>query len=444
MAASSPVPHTRILIGLFAGAAVGCTVNALFVESGPPTVVPDWLAWVIRNVTKPVGDVFLNLLIMTVIPLVFASLAVGVSRLGDLSNLGRLGARTFAYFLFTSGCAVVIGLVLVNLVEPGKGLPPDTVAELKRSFGGTEEAEKKQQPAAFGVQTFVNMVPRNPFAAAADMNMLGVIVFALLVGVGLTRIEPAKAEVFGRFLEATGDLMVFIIGVAMKLAPVGVFALVFTTTAQFGFGLLALLGKYVGVVLVGLALQMFVTLPLLLRFMAGRPPLEFFRRVRGVIVTAFSTSSSNATLPTSIKTAEEELKLPPPIAGFVLPLGATMNMNGTALFEGVTVLFLAQVAGFDLTLGQQLIVVALSVITAVGAAGVPGGSIPLLAMVLVAVNVRPDYIFLILGVDRLLDMCRTTVNVVGDLTVLACVSHGEGAPVVPDADSRADPARGRV
>lgn len=448
MSAQHSVPHRQILIALVLGAVVGCLANALFVRPVPRpsepgfTAVaggaasahaaaqplydsPVWLDWAIRNVTEPLGRVFLNLLIMTVIPLVFASLSVGVAKLGDLSKLGRMGARTFGYFLITSGIAVVIGLVLVNVVRPGQGLPAETVEQMKAAYGG--QAEGKTKPPEFGVNTFVNMIPRNPLAAAAESNMLGVIVFALLVGVGLTRIAAARSAALVTLLEGIGDLMVFIIGVAMRVAPVGVFCLIFTNTAQFGFGLLASLGWYVGVVLVGLAVQMFVVFPILLTVFGKVKPLDFFRKVRGVIVTSFSTSSSSATLPTSIRTAEQELGVPPPVAGFVLPLGATMNMNGTALFEGVTVLFLAQVAGFDLSIGQQMIVIALSVITAVGAAGVPGGSIPLLAMVLLSVGVPPDFIFLILGVDRLLDMCRTTVNVVGDLTAVVYVNRTEGA-----------------
>ncbi len=422
---STKVPHTRILIGLVAGATLGCTLNALFVEPGPPVKTPDWLTWIINNITEPFGRVFLNLLIMTVIPLVFSSLAVGVAKLGDVSKLGRMGARTFGYFLITSATAAVIGLTLVNLVKPGAHLSEDTVAQLKEAYGGT--AEEKSKPAEFGVQTFVNMVPRNPFQAAAETNMLGIIVFALLIGVGLNYIPNERAASLVPVLEAIGDLMVFIIGVAMRLAPYGVFCLIFTNTAQFGFGMLLSLGMYVLVVVIGLGIQLVIVFPILLKVMARANLWEFFDKTKSVMLTAFSTSSSSATLPTSIQTAEEELGIPKSVAGFVLPLGATMNMNGTALFEGVTVLFLAQVAGIDLSLSKQMIVVALSVITAIGAAGVPGGSIPLLAMVLLTVGVSPDLLFLILGVDRFLDMLRTSVNVAGDLTAVMYVNRVEGA-----------------
>jgi DAACS family dicarboxylate/amino acid:cation (Na+ or H+) symporter len=275
------------------------------------------------------------------------------------------------------------------------------------------------------VQTFVSIVPRNPIAAMANMDMLGVIFFALLVGIGLTCIPQVKADAVLTLLDAVNDLMVVIIGWAMRLAPYGVFALIFSVTARFGFDLLKPLGWYVVVVLAGLAIQMFGVLSVLLATLSRINPLTFFRKVRDVMITAFSTSSSNATLPTSIRTAELELGIAPSIAGFVLPLGATMNMNGTALFEGVTVMFLAQVFGIDLTLGDQIIVVVLSVMTAIGAAGVPGGSLPLLAMVLTTVNVPAEGIALILGVDRLLDMCRTTLNVIGDLAAATYVARSE-------------------
>jgi DAACS family dicarboxylate/amino acid:cation (Na+ or H+) symporter len=261
------------------------------------------------------------------------------------------------------------------------------------------------------------------------MEMLGVIFFALLFGIGVTRLDAERSAVMMRWLDGLGEIMVFIIGLAMKLAPLGVFALIFTVTARFGIDLLRQLAVYVLIVLAGLAIQMFGTLSVLVRVLAGVNPLTFFSRVRNVIITAFSTSSSSATLPTSLKTAEEELGIPPQLAGFVLPLGATMNMNGTALFEGVTAVFLAQVFGVPLGLGEQAIVVVLSVLTAIGAAGVPGGSIPLLAMVLTSVGVPAEGIAIIIGVDRLLDMCRTTLNVIGDLAAATFVARSEGFPL---------------
>lgn len=426
----SPVNHTHILAGLVAGAVIGCLINYFAVGKGEP---PVWLSFIVRNFTEPVGKVFLNLLMMTVMPLVFASLAVGVAQLGGLGHLGRLGAKTFGFFFVTSGVAVCIGLILVNTIKPGKGMPEDQVVELKKQFAAEVPAEKTK-PAEFGVATFVNMIPRNPIQAAAEMNMIGVIVFALLIGIGISSLDKEKADLVINGLSAVGELMVFIIGLAMKIAPYGVFCLIFTTTAKFGFQVLFQLGYYVGVVLIGLGLQLFVTYPILLSVFARYSPRKFFSQVRFVTITAFSTSSSSATLPTSLQVAQTNLGIPSKIASFVLPLGATMNMNGTALFEGITVMFLAQVMGADLNLGQQFIVVVLSVITAVGAAGVPGGSIPLMAMVLAAVNVPPESIVLVLGVDRILDMCRTVVNVLGDLTATVLVARSEGMIENGDGD----------
>lgn len=434
---SGHVPHTRILMGLVLGAAVGCTVNALFVEPGPPVIVPRWLELLNENVMRPLGQLFLGLLFMTVVPLVFASLAVGVSQIGSVGAVGRVGGKTLAYFLLTATIGAAIGLFLVNAIRPGEGLPEATVTELRKLYGG-EAAQKK--PADFTVLEFVTtLVPKNPIKAAVELQMLGIITFALLVGIGLTHIDRPRAELVTRFLEGVGDLMVFIIRLAMKLAPFGVFALIFTTTSQFGYTLLQQLGAYILVVLVGLFIQGFIVFPILVRTLGGLNPLTFFRKARATIVTAFSTSSSNATLPTNLRVAQEEFGVPSRIASFVLPLGATMCMSGTALFEGVTVVFLAQVMGVQLDLAGQLIIIILCVLTAVGAAGVPGGSIPLLAMVLASRGIPPESIAIILGVDRILDMCRTTVNNIGDLSAVVFVARSEGGSL-PDAtpDAPAD------
>jgi DAACS family dicarboxylate/amino acid:cation (Na+ or H+) symporter len=433
MSSPSSVPHTRILAGLVLGAAAGCLVNALFVEAGPPPRLPEWLRLLNRNVTEPIGQVFLRLLFVTVVPLVFCSLAVGVAQIGSIGAVGRVGAKTIGYFLVITTIATIIGLVLVNAVKPGEGLPAETVADLQKQFAG--DAAKREK-ADYTVMTFVkSVVPNNPVRAAADLEMLGIITFALLVGIGLTRLDAPKAEAVVRLLEAIGELMVFIITLAMNLAPLGVFCLIFATTSQLGFALLALLGKYVAVVLVGLAIQGGLVLPLLVRVLAGYTPAVFFKKARASIVTAFSTSSSNATLPTNIRTAEIEFGVPPRIAAFVLPLGATMCMAGTALFEGVTVMFLAQVFLPEaMPLGQQALVVMLCVLTAVGAAGVPGGSIPLLMLVLDTVGVPPAAIAIVLGIDRILDMCRTTVNNIGDLSAVVVVARSEAGDTVTAGD----------
>jgi DAACS family dicarboxylate/amino acid:cation (Na+ or H+) symporter len=416
--------HTKIFIGLVAGAIAGVLCNKFFISAPALAVAQKYLS-------DPLGKIFLNMLIMVVIPLVFSSLALGVAQFGDLKQLGRVGIRTMLYFLLVTALAVTIGLVLVNTIRPGDYLPAETKDKLMAQY--SKEASEKmgaaeQAGTEFGIQTLVNIVPRNPFAAVARANpdMLALIFVALMTGVALTLIHSERGRPVIRVLEGINDIAVQIINIAMKLAPYGVAALIFSVTSRFGFDLIIALGMYVITVLVGLTLHQFGVFSLLVRIFARYNPLKFFQKVETVMLTAFSTSSSNATLPTTMMVSQENLGIPPKIAGFVIPLGATMNMNGTALFEGVTVLFLAQVFGVDLNLGTQLIVVIMSVLTAVGSAGVPSGSIPLLILVLQMVHVPPEGIAIILGVDRILDMCRTVLNVTGDITCAAYVARTEG------------------
>ncbi|MBI2956879.1 MAG: dicarboxylate/amino acid:cation symporter, partial [Acidobacteria bacterium] len=397
----------RILLGLVIGAAAGVVANSLF---GPAPR----LVWLVGNVTQPAGQIWLRALIMIVVPLVFASLTLGVAGLGDVRKLGRIGLKTIVYFFVTTAVACAIGLVLVNLLRPGAGLAPETRQELLARFSG--QAQQMAQAAGqtrFGVELLVNIVPRNPVAAAANFDMLGLIFFSLLFGAALSVLPAERARPMLGMLEALGDAVIVIIDWVMMLAPFGVFALIFSVTALFGYDVLAKLFWYVLTVVAGLALHFFGVFSLLVRWLGRMSPLEFFSRTKTIIVTAFSTSSSNATLPTTLEVSERELGIPRQVCGFVLPLGATMNMHGTALFEGVTVLFIAQVFGVSLGLGQQLMVVVMAVLTAVGTAGVPSGSIPLLMIVLQVVGLPPEAIALVLGVDRILDMCRTVVNVTG-------------------------------
>lgn len=410
--------HTKIVIGLVAGAASGILAYT-FAGDAP------WVRWVGDNIAGPVGQIFLRMLLMTVVPLVFASITLGVAQLGDIRKVGRVGGRTIGYFLLSTLLSALLGLLLVDLVRPGDGLSPAVRDQLMATYGSQAEGMQAGGTAKFGVDMFVNIVPRNPVQAAANMDMLGVIFFALVFGAALTMIPEERARPLIKVVEALGDAIVKIIDFAMKLAPYGVFGLIFVVTSRFGWDLLGQLLKYVLVVLAGLFIYAAIGLSTLVRVFGGLSPRVFWKKARPSLVTAFSTSSSNATLPTNIAVAEKELKIPPKIAGFVLPLGATMNMNGTALYEGVTVLFLAQVFGVDLSFGQQAVVVLLSVVTAVGAAGVPGGSLPLIMVVLATVGVRPESIAIILGIDRILDMARTTLNVSGDLTAAAYVARTE-------------------
>lgn len=410
--------HTKIVIGLVLGAVAGLASYSWAHDAA-------WVTWVRDNLAQPVGQIFLRLLIMTVVPLVFCSLTVGVAGLGDVRRIGRVGGRAIGYFLVSTALSATLGLILVNIVRPGEGLDAVVREQLMTTYRTQAEGIQASMSLKPGVDMLVNIVPRNPVKAAADLDMLGIIFFSVMMGVALTLIPEEKAKPVQRLLEAGGDAIVKIIDIAMQLAPYGVFGLIFVVTSRFGWDLLGALGKYVAVVLVGLLLHGAVTLSAMVRFLGGLNPVTFFSRIRASMITAFSTSSSNATLPTNLAVAEEELGISPRIAGFVLPIGSTMCMNGTALYEGVTVLFLAQVFGVPLSLGTQIFVIVLSVITAVGAAGVPGGSLPLLMVVLGTVGVPPEAIAVILGVDRILDMSRTTLNVIGDMSATVYVARTE-------------------
>jgi DAACS family dicarboxylate/amino acid:cation (Na+ or H+) symporter len=422
MSTTHTVPHTLIVAGLVGGAAIGCATNALVTQGLVPAEPVDW---VVRNLARPVGAVFLNLLFLAILPLVFASLALGVTRLGGTANVGRVGLKTLGYFFITTAFAAVIGLTLVNVIQPGLAAQ-DLRDGLMKEFGGEaagklDTAKKKE----FGVQTLTNIIPANPFVAFVEKDMLAIVFTGLLVGFALTRIQPDRAALLVRFLEAVNEVTEVIVRWAMALAPYAVFALLFAATAKLGYSLLFSLGAFVLTVLGGLALHQFVVLPVLVKVLGGMSPLEFFKKARGTILTAFGTSSSTATLPTAIRCAEEDLGVPREVSNFVLPLSASMNHNGTALFESVTVLFLAQAFGVNLHLEQQLMVLALCILTASGMAGVPGGSLPLIGLILVQVGVQPGAIALVIGVDRILDMCRTAVNVTADLTTAVFVARTE-------------------
>lgn len=410
--------HNKILLGLLAGIIAGVAAKMAFGTS-------EQLLWVVNNIANPVGQVFLRMLFMIVIPLIFASVTMGVASLGDLSRIGRIGGRSLLFFLVTTAMAASIGLTLINAVGPGKRLDSTVRADLMAEYG-SEAATRTGGAVDFGVDTFVNIVPRNIVDTMARNDMLGLIFFSIVFGIALTMIPKEKAKPVTDLLDGVVEVVTRIIDFAMRLAPYGVAGLIFSVTVRFGTDVLQSLGLYVVTVLSGLVLHLTVVIGGLAVLLARVPYRTFFRKCKAVMITAFSTSSSNATLPTNIRTAEEEFGVPKEIASFVLPLGATMNMNGTALFEGMTVLFLAQVFGVDLSIGSQVIVVVLSVLTAVGAAGVPGGSIPLLAMILTTVGIPAEGIALILGVDRILDMSRTVPNVMGDQLTALVMARREG------------------
>jgi DAACS family dicarboxylate/amino acid:cation (Na+ or H+) symporter len=413
--------HTRILVGLVAGAVAGVALNAaLGADHAVVVGLNTWLC-------GPIGQIFLRLLFMVVMPLVFSSVVLGVAGIGDVRSLGRIGTKTAAFFIGSTVLAAATALVASAVIRPGDFLADDVKQRLLATFA--DSAQEKAATAAkggMGIHTIVEMVPKNPLAAMVNGDMVAVLVFSILFGVALTMINSEKREHVVGVVDGIADVCTMLVNIALKAAPLGVFCLIFGVTSRFGLALLPPLLVYVGTVLGTLALHAGVTLSLAIWFLVRHHPLDFLRRVRPSLITAFSTSSSSATLPTNLVVAERELGIPPAVAGFVLPLGSTMCMNGTAIFEGITVLFLCQVFGVELSTWQMVSALLLCVVTAIGAAGVPGGSIPLLVGILVGFGVPAEGIAIVLGVDRFLDMCRTTVNVYGDLIGTAFVARTEG------------------
>jgi Na+/H+-dicarboxylate symporter len=422
--------HTRMLIGGLVGALGG--VVAHFVAGGSPG-----LEGFVKYVSQPIGQIFLRLLFMLVLPLIFAALALGVAGLGDVRSLGRVGLKTLLYTVVVSSIAVIIGLVLVNVLRPGDGMSAEARARL--SVGAEERAATITGGTApkTGMELLLAIVPDNPIKAAANGDMLAWMFFSLMVGIGLTLTRSDAARKFQDALEGLYDVTMTLIHLVISFAPVGVAALLFTLTAQLGYEVLFTLARYVLVVVLALAIHQFVVYSLAVRLLGGMSPIAFFRGIQEAMVTAFSTASSNATLPTALKVAEEKLKLPPQVSRFVLTVGATANQNGTALFEGVTVLFLAQFYGIELDLSQQIVVLLICILGGIGTAGIPAGSIPVVALILGMVGVPVEGIGLILGVDRFLDMCRTTLNVTGDLAAAVVVSRGE--PRTPQGPAAVEP-----
>jgi DAACS family dicarboxylate/amino acid:cation (Na+ or H+) symporter len=414
----------RMLIGLATGIFLGVAANIALGDSAG-------LNWFVGHVTEPAGRIFLRLLFMLVIPLILSALALGVSGLGDLRHLGRIGLKTLVYTVVVSTIAVLIGVGMVNLFQPGRGLSPGLKARLQSHATAAPAAAPASS--ATGSDFVVNLVPNNIVKAMGDGDMLAVMVFSLFlgVGIGITRTEPARR--LEEALEGLYDVVMRLLGLVIQAAPVGVACLLFTLTARLGFDVLRQLGAYVLVVVGALAIHQFVVYSISVAWIGGMNPIFFFRSIREAMLTAFSTASSNATLPTSLMVAEQNLRLPPHVSRFVLTIGSTANQNGTALFEGVTVLFLAQFFGVDLTLGQQITVCFICVLGGIGTAGVPAGSIPVVVMILGMVGVPPEGIGMILGVDRFLDMCRTTLNVTGDLAAAVVVSRGEPATIAHTA-----------
>lgn len=417
--------HTKVLIGLVIGLVLGLIAQAWL---GSDSEV---LKNVVQNYSYPLGQVFLRMIFMVVVPLLFAALVLGVSEIGDAQRVGRIGIRALILTIILSSIAVVLGILLVNTFKPGEGIDPERRASLVATYSdaaGAQRTIEQSKEAKSVAESILEIIPKNPVVEAnraLEGGLLPLMFFALVFGLGMVAAGPAKVAGVKTFMEGLFEVCLKIIDFAMKLAPIGVAALVFGAVALLGVDAISALAKYVVLVLFGLALHQFIVYSLAIKLIARRSPLEFFSQIKGVMATAFATSSSNATLPTALKSATDDVKLPRDISSFVLTVGATANQNGTALFEGITVLFLAQFFDIPLTTAQQFGIMALSVVAGIGTAGVPGGSWPMIAIILVRFGIPAEAIGIVIGIDRILDMSRTVLNVTGDMTIATCVSEME-------------------
>ncbi len=421
----------RILFGLAFGALAGAAVLLL---SGTVPGLLDGAHWLSNRIFDPLGQVFLRMLFFVVVPLVFASLALGVAQLGDISRLGPLAGRTFTLFFLNMSIAVAFGLITMNVLQPGAALDTETRVQLIAEYGGdaqkyvaTQAAQPKVDPSGL-VDMFM---PRNLFGAFIGNDrgklgeMLPLILFAILCGAAAIKLGSERRKQFVSGLEVVNELMTGIVHFALRLAPYAVPALIFSVVVKIGWQILLALGLFFVGCFVVMMLHLFGTMSLWIKLFTRHKPLEFWRKARPALVTAFSTSSSSATLPAALTVAREDLGIRPGVAGFVLPLGTTMNMAGTALYEGCVVLFVAQVFGVDLGLVAQLTLLLLAVLGAVAVAAIPGGSLPIIAGLLISFGIPAEGIGIVLGIDRLLDMTRTMVNVGADLVTTAVVDRFE-------------------
>jgi DAACS family dicarboxylate/amino acid:cation (Na+ or H+) symporter len=417
-----------VLIGFVLGAALGLVAHVYGGADVP------FIHGVIEYVTRPAGQIFLNLLFMLVLPLMFSALVLGVAELGDIASLGRLGWRTLLYTAAVTGAAVGIGLVMVNLIQPGLHMDPALVQKAMSSNAG-----KVGDIVASGQQLkvldlLVNIVPHNVLAAGVDdKQKLGIVFFALMIGIGLVLTPSPATQAFKHALQGLFEISMRLIGLFIRLAPYAVACFMFGLCAQLGWDVLAGLAYFVITVVLALAIHMFVVLPLWVKVMGGMSARTFFRGSQEAVLTAFATASSTATLPVTLRVAEENLRLPRKVSRFVLTVGASANHHGTALFEGVTVLFLAQVFGLHLPLTEQLMVLGLCILGGIGTAGIPSGSLPVIAMICGIIGLNPAGIGIILGVNSFLDMCRTSLNVTGDLATAVVVSARSGEAEVKAA-----------
>ncbi|MBI4346307.1 MAG: dicarboxylate/amino acid:cation symporter [Elusimicrobia bacterium] len=410
------INHRRIIAGFAIGAVLGVLLHAAFPAAPPP------LRLFLDYAVGPFGKLFLRLLYMAVLPLVVSSLILGVAEMGDATKLGRVALKTLGLTVVMTTLSVVTGLLAVELFAPGRNFPTDVRDEIVRS--GAAPAPPPPAPSGPGERLFA-LLPMNPFKAAADGDVIGLMFFSLVFGLGVLVAGREKTGPMLKVFEGIFEASMGFVSLVMRLAPLGVGALVLNLTARFGYELLLQLLGYALVVVGALAFHQLVTYSAMVRAFGGMTPGQFFRRCREAMLTAFGTSSSSVTLPVSLRVCEEELKVPRDVGRFVLTVGASANQNGTALYEGVTVLFLAQCFGVALTLSQKATVLFLAVLGGIGTAGVPGGSLPMLIAILASIGVPTEGALLILGIDRFLDMCRTVLNVTGDLLIAVLVGRSE-------------------
>ena len=417
--------HWKIIIGLVLGLIFGVLAAA----NGWGGFTTNWIA--------PFGKIFINLLKLIAVPLVLSSLITGVASLSDLKKLSRIGGKTITIYIVTTAISVTIGLVSVNLLKPGDTVPEDMKVKLQETYksaasGKLEAADqiKERRP----LQPIVDMVPSNFFSSASNnRNMLQVVFVAIIIGIALIQIPKNKARPVLDFMEGINDLVIKLVDNIMLMAPIGVFALIADTITSVAgdnlsnvLELLSALGFYMLAVIIGLIIQMLFTYTAVLKIFSNMSLKKFYQGIAPAQLLAFSTSSSGATLPVTMERCEDELGVSEEVSSFVLPLGATINMDGTALYQAVAAVFIAQTLGMDLTLGAQLTIVLTAVLASIGTAAVPGAGIIMLIIILEAIGVPSAGIALILGVDRILDMMRTVTNVTGDASVAVAVASSEG------------------
>lgn len=417
--------HWQIMIGLILGLIWGLAASI----AGFSGFTVDFI--------KPIGTIFINLLKLIAIPLVLASLIVGVTSLNDMTKLSRMGGKTVGIYIVTTMCAITIGLTVVNVIQPGNFLPPETQQELMSSYqdnieGSTQSAQEvmDRSPLAF----LVDIVPENIVASASDNgNMLQIVFVAILLGIGIIQIPDEKGRPLIAFFDALNDVIIKIVDYVMLIAPYGVFALMAGVIVDLAgddlsqaLDLLGALGWYSVAVILGLLLHVLIVYSSLFKLFSNMKFTDFFKAIRPAILLGFSTSSSSATLPVTMDRMENNAGVDEEVSSFVLPIGATINMDGTSLYQAVAAVFIAQALGLDLSIAQQITIVLTATLASIGTAGIPGVGIIMLVIVLQAIQVPVEGIALILGVDRILDMCRTAVNITGDAAVSVAVAHTEG------------------